>query len=139
MSLRDPKFKGEDRERFQSSQAWLAVLQHKAIKSAVDLRVLEEIAESAVSERHRLRAASILQKARQQAAEKLAYNEANREEVLREKGLSSSTTEHRHVLDLGAMDMEKLKALAAGPAPSVEVEAEVVEAEPDDELLPDVE
>lgn len=129
------EWSSEEREHFQACQAWLQVLQHKAIKDATDLKVLQDMAENALSERHRIRASEALLKARQQAAEKLAYTEAHREEIMKEKGLNKSTHEHVHKLDMGSLPLDKLRELAAGGPPTIEVEARVIDPEDSEDVL----
>lgn len=97
----------------QALKAYLTVLKHKALLDAKDIDALAEIAEHGKSERDRVRAGEMLNVARQKAADALAHATGVREEVLDAKGLRQEGP-RLQVFNFQGMDLERLKALAAG-------------------------
>lgn len=109
MSSRTP----DEGAEAQAIGAFLTVLRHKAILDGVDLDGLAHIAQHGKSERHRLRALQLLNGSRQRAGDSAAHHLAVKEQVLDAKGLRQDGPRVQ-VLSFEGMDLERLKALAAG-------------------------
>lgn len=114
----------------QALTAYLCVLKHKAILAAVDIDSLAEIAQNGKSERDRVRAAEMLNVARQKAADAVAHATGIREESLDAKGLRQEGPKVQ-VFDFRGMDADKLKALAEGKPLGPVLPPKVVDVKPE--------
>lgn len=125
----------DERDKYETVKALRTVLNHQVMVGGEYIDLLVDGAKNFRDERAKKACRQTLAKLISNATSQLANIEGHREEILKSKGLSQGSVEHTHKLDLGSLDVERLKALAAGQVPTVEGEATVVDVDGDDELL----